>query len=223
MAIGAEFKHPADDIAQALARANGILTVVSGCYEKSSNQFAIGTTFLAESISAVDSLLSSANLALGRLYQICDLTVIRDLPVAKDTTASNLANDISSEIVGSEQLAMVVETKDDAPSVISVFTRGGTEAKSPKVGYLAAFGPSDPVSSLTERMETAVPGFKSSTPSKRETLLEQPATTYEELLAKVTAVADQAAFQAHNSPAERSLLPALEGLRADLMKMRSVA
>ena len=58
---------------------------------------------------------------------------------------------------------------------------------------------------------------------KRNAILEKPATTYDELLAKVTAVADEAAFEAHSSNSQRSLLPALEGLRADLLKMRAVA
>ncbi|HEY4995355.1 MAG TPA: hypothetical protein VII21_03575, partial [Aestuariivirga sp.] len=59
-----EFKHPADEIASALSRANGILTVIGGCYDKSGNQFAIGTAYIAESIIAVDGLLNAATTAL---------------------------------------------------------------------------------------------------------------------------------------------------------------
>ena len=197
--MGIEFKHPADEIAKALSRANGILTVIGGCYDKPSNQFAIGTAYIAESINAVDGLLSAATTALEQLYQICDLTVIRD----------------AIETPGSEAVpAVEPQTTISLPAV---------KPQREKSGYLAAFGPSETQLSLAERADSAVPIFKSTAPSKRETIMDQPATTYEELLAKVTAVADQAAFQAHNSPTERSFLPVIEGLRADLLKMRAVA
>ncbi|MEO9166947.1 MAG: hypothetical protein ABI230_00950 [Aestuariivirga sp.] len=208
--MGIEFKHPADEIANALSRANGILTVIGGCYDKTGNQFAIGTAYIAESIYAVDGLLNAATTALERLYQTCDLTVVRD----------------ASEIHAPEAAVEVpAETYSTLPDLAlpTPMPRAAMEAPQMKSSYLAAFGPSEAQLSLSERADSAVSHFKPMAPSKRETILDQPATTYEELLAKVTAVADQAAFQAHNSPTERSLLPALEGLRADLLKMRSAA
>ncbi len=207
-----EFKHPADEIASALSRANGILTVIGGCYDKTGNQFAIGTAYIAESINAVDGLLSAATTALERLYATCDLSVVRDVPVTAEPEA----------VVAAE---VPIETYPERyePAPPTVISRPVVENQLPKSSYLAAFGPSETQLSLAERADSAVPMFKSMAPSKRDTIMDQPATTYEELLAKVTAVADQAAFQAHNSPTERSLLPALEGLRADLLKMRAVA
>lgn len=217
MGMGVEFKHPADEIAQALARANGILTVISGCYEKSAGEFAIGTTYLAESISAVDGLLNAATLALARLYQTCDLNIVRDLPGAEPEDAEPSE---TAPILVSEGPVAVSAVKAASSSV---FVRTSYQQKPAKVGYLAAFGPSETAISLVERAETAVPSFAPPVAIRREAVLEKPATTYDELLAKVTAVADQAAFQAHASPSDRSLLPALEGLRADLLKMRAVA
>ena len=211
-AMDIEFKHPADEIASALARANGILTVIGGCYDKAGNQFAIGTSFIAESINAVDGLLSAATTALERLYQTCDLTVLRDAAAIREPEAVTAPEEPDSSYS---------ERQESAPS--NTISRPAAESQKVKSSYLAGFGPSETQPSLSERADSAVPFSRSMAPSKRETLLDQPATTYEELLAKVTGVADQAAFQAHNSPMERSLLPALEGLRADLLKMRSAA
>lgn len=210
--MSTEFKHPADEIASALSRANGILTVIGGCYDKTGNQFAIGTAYIAESINAIDGLLSVATTALERLYETCDLSVIRDVAETVEPEAV-VAAEVPTEIYP--------ERYEAAPT--PVISRPVVENHLSKSSYLAAFGPSEAQLSLAERADSAVPMFKSMAPSKRDTIMDQPATTYEELLAKVTAVADQAAFQAHSSPTERSLLPALEGLRADLLKMRAVA
>ena len=207
-----EFKHPADEIASALSRANGILTVIGGCYDKSGNQFAIGTAYIAESIIAVDGLLNAATTALERLYATCDLSVVHDVTVTAEP-----------EAVVAAEVSIENYTERCEPAPATVISRPVVENQLPKSSYLAAFGPSEAQLSLAERADSAVPMFKSMAPSKRDTIMDQPATTYEELLAKVTAVADQAAFQAHNSPTERSLLPALEGLRADLLNMRAVA
>jgi len=203
-------KHPADEIAQALARANGILTVISGCYDRQAGEFAIGTAYLAESIAAVDSLLNAATQSLAKLYQTCDLSVIREIPVA-DPVTEEPQNPVTPE--------PVIQTE----ATPATFFSRVTEANPTKTSYLATFGPSEPVAPVVERQEAPIPVFKPAKATKRESLLEQPATTYDELLAKVTAVADQAAYQAPNSPADRALLPALEGLRADLLKMRAVA
>jgi len=216
--MATELKHPADEIARALSRANGILTVIGGCFDKQSGQFAIGTSYLAESITAVDSLLNAATAALARLYQTCDLSVIREISEVQ-------TQGFASEEAGvNVQPAPIVEEVVPAADATSQYSRPAAQAAAAaKTGYLAAFGPTEATASLVERAESIVPVFKVAQHSKREALLEQPALTYDELLAKVTAVADQAAFQAHSSPTERSLLPALEGLRADLLKMRSVA
>jgi hypothetical protein len=215
--MGIEFKHPADEIASALARANGILTVIAGCYDKAGNQFAIGTAYIADSIIAVDGLLGAATTALERLYQTCDLTVIEP---ASETPAT----EPEPEIVAVAEIPQpsYPERYDSAP--LNAISRPAVlEPQQGRSSYLAAFGPSETQPSLSERVDSAVPSFKSPAPSRRDSVVDQPATTYEELLAKVTAVADQAALQAHSRPSERSLLPALEGLRADLMKMRAVA
>ena len=216
MGTATEFKHPADDIARALARANGILTVLSGCYDKSSEDFAIATTYLAESIAAVDGLLASATTALGRLYQICDLTVIREANLEIPSTTA-------VEIEPLVEIELPATSSNPSPITPSVSARGISQAKPVKPSYLAAFGPTEDAASLAERVQAAVPDVAPTVAVKRNTILSKPATTYDELLAKVTAVADEAAFEARGSNAQRSLLPALEGLRADLLKMRAVA
>ncbi len=213
--MSTELNHPADEIARALARANGILTVIGGCFDKQSGEFAIATSYLAESISAVDGLLNAATTALGRLYQTCDLSVIREIPA--EPVEGYAADEALAEPAAEPEPMKL-------PEPTQQFSRKTAPARSAaKTGYLAAFGPTDPATSLVERAETSVPVFKPAQISKRESILEQPATTYDELLAKITAVADQAAFNAPNSASDRALLPALEGLRADLLKMRAAA
>lgn len=217
MALGADFKHPADEIAQALARANGILTVIGGCYDRTKAEFAVPTSYVAESITAVDSLLSSAALSLGKLYQTCDLIITRE--DSGEVFPVDVEPDASSESAPIEDAQNHTQAEEAKPA----FAKIVEQVQHPKTGYLAAFGPTELSSSLLERANYSIPSFSPSVLTKREQGLDKPATTYEELLAKVTAVADQAAFQAHASPSERSLLPALEGLRADLLKMRAVA
>ena len=210
--MSTELKHPADDIGQALARASGILTVIGSCYDKQSSQFAIATSYLAESIAAIEGLLNVATSALAKLYQTCDLSVIREISSELELSEmpAVLTPSIEAQSTISEDIA--------EPTTTSFVGRQASEMH-PKTSYLAAFGPAETAANLVERAETVVPTFRPSTPSRREMVMDQPATTYEELLAKVTAVADRA----QNSPADRTLLPALEGLRADLLKMRAVA
>ena len=216
MGTATEFKHPADDIARALARANGILTVISGCYDKSSEDFAIGTSYLAESIAAVDGLLTAATAALGRLYQSCDLTIIRE-------GSTEILHPTEPQVEVRAEIELPSPAATTSTPAPSVFARGISNARPVKPSYLAAFGPSEGSASLADRVQTAVPHASPMVAVKRNAILEKPATTYDELLAKVTAVADEAAFEAHSSNSQRSLLPALEGLRADLLKMRAVA
>lgn len=217
MALDADFKHPADEIAQALARANGILTVIGGCYDKTKAQFAVPTSYVAESITAVDTLLSSAAMSLGKLYQSCDLTIMRE------DTGEAFSSDVEPDAPSDSEPDAGAEVHTRAVEAKQLFAKNVEQVQPPKAGYLSAFGPTELSSSLLERANYSIPSFSPSVSTKRGVGPDKPATTYEELLAKVTAVADQAAFQAHASPSEGSLLPALEGLRADLLKMRAVA
>jgi hypothetical protein len=52
-----------------------------------------------------------------------------------------------------------------------------------------------------------------------EQMIDHPAQSYQELLEKLTAMADAAAYQTPSE--EGSLLPILESLRADMMRLKT--
>ncbi|MBG1231540.1 hypothetical protein [Aestuariivirga litoralis] len=80
-------KHPADDVAAALARINGMLTMISGVYDPQNNTFVTGLGFVHESIQAMEILVTRATDALAAMYQTCDLTVVREIPPKKAPAA----------------------------------------------------------------------------------------------------------------------------------------
>jgi hypothetical protein len=63
-----EDKHPADEIGLALARASGILSSIANCYEPGRGEFATGAAFIAEAVSAAESIIAKANRSLDQLY-----------------------------------------------------------------------------------------------------------------------------------------------------------
>lgn len=81
--MAAPQKHPADDVAAALARINGMLTMLSGVYDPVSGTFVTGIPFVHESVQAMEVLVTKAIDAISVMYQTCDLTVVRNMPVVK--------------------------------------------------------------------------------------------------------------------------------------------
>ncbi len=234
-----EQKHPADELGKALARASGILSLLSGCYEKSNNSFETDNAFVFESIIAIEAMLSTATNALEKLYENCDLTLVREHQ-----------EEAAPEVV-------VQETQQPAPQVSysqppvelrapthaaqsSVYQAPIYQAPAPQAhslqapisnspslpygsSYLGFFGPAEPVSTLADKIDNILVNMPSRPRAKHVEIFDKPAETYDELLQKLTALADVAAFQAHQANTEASLGPALEELRADLIKLRSVA
>ncbi len=234
-----EQKHPADELGKALARASGILSLLSGCYEKSNNSFETDNAFVFESIIAIEAMLSTATNALEKLYENCDLTLVREHQ-----------EEAAPEVV-------VQETQQPAPQVSysqppvelrapthaaqsSVYQAPVYQAPAPQAhslqapisnspslpygsSYLGFFGPAEPVSTLADKIDNILVNMPSRPRAKHVEIFDKPAETYDELLQKLTALADVAAFQAHQANTEASLGPALEELRADLIKLRSVA
>lgn len=201
----ADHKHPADEIGKALARANGILTLLSSCFDKTNATFETGGNFVYESIVTVEAIVENANRALAQLYQTCDLTVIREAvpqPVAQDYAVAE-ALQFPPAAVQNDTLPFVSATKHSAPS------QPRYSAPTDSGPYLSFFGPPETTLRNADRFEQSA-----------SMLADRPAESYDELLQKLTAMADQAA---HQPPAERTLAPVLEGLRADLIKLRSVA
>ena len=210
----AELKHPADELAKSLARAGGILTLLSDCYEPESGSFATGNSFVHESIVAIEAILAQANEALARLYQSCDLTMVRP-PNLNTVEAVSAVVQVCDPVPAASESFAYVATRTEAtgrvPPPATPLTVGS---------YLSFFGPGDERSKLADRLDSLL---VRPTATNVADIMERPAESYDELLQKLTAVADKAAFQAHQVSSDRSLAPALEGLRADLIKLRSVA
>lgn len=229
-----EQKHPADELGKALARASGILSLLSGCYEKSNNSFETDNTFVFESIIAVEAMLNTATNALEKLYENCDLTLVKEeLPeVAPEVAVQEpqqavpqvLYTQPTIELRAPNQVSQAPVYQAPAPQAQSYHAPVANTAQLPYgSSYLGFFGPAEPVSTLSDKIDNILVNMPSRPRAKHVEIFDKPAETYDELLQKLTALADVAAFQAHQANTEASLGPALEELRADLIKLRSVA
>jgi hypothetical protein len=214
-----EEKHPADEIGKALSRAGGILSSLTNCYDTNETDFQISVAFMFEAVSAVEKLLGHASGELTKLYQFYDLS---KLSGELQTVSSGVDVEEHSEppYVESEL------TEDTEASQEPLVFNRQSESETPEdPHYLGFFGPSEQVSKLASRIDNILETMpaKVRTVSPDE-LLDRPALTYNELLEKLTAMADAAAYQAHQSPNDnQTLLPVLENLRADMLRIRSVA
>ncbi len=239
-----EQKHPAEELGKALARASGILSLLSGCYEKSTNSFETENTFVFESIIAVEAMLSTATNALETLYENCDLTLVKEQQEEATPEVAVQENQQPAPQVSYSQPAVELRAPTHAAQssvyqapVYQAPVHQGTApqthtfqapiSNSPSLpygsSYLGFFGPAEPVSTLSDKIDNILVNMPSRPRAKHVEIFDKPAETYDELLQKLTALADVAAFQAHQANTEASLGPALEELRADLIKLRSVA
>ncbi len=187
--------HPADEIAKALSQARGILASVVNCFDRPEAKFATASTYIAEAVIAAEEILGKANLHLATLFEDYDLSI------------SNASTEYGVT-------ADVTEEDEAAP-----------EPDLPE-NYLPAsfglFGRHPSVTHLANKLETIVDTLpRAPEPLRPEQLVEQPAQSYAELLEKLTAMADSAAF--HTGEGDSTLLPVLQSLRNDVIRMRSVA
>ena len=243
-------KHPADDLAAALARINGMLTMLSGVYDPNNGTFVTGIPFVHESIQAMEVLIARATEALTVVYQTCDLAVVREIPPkrvavkeeAKAPEPSKLAQaalafDDATKLAATARA--LVDVAELVPPVVG-FTPTLHEAEvmrakpahvqpAPKPeSYMHTFGPDTLPSRLTERVEKTL-GATVAAPAPKPVVAqplahtEKRAESYEDLLRKITTVSSQAASDGNGTTMDRALLPIVEGIRADLAKMRSVA
>jgi hypothetical protein len=201
--ISGEEKHPADEIGKSLLQAGGILTSISNCFDRPAASFAIGTPFIAEAIIAVEGILAKANESLAKLYESYDLSKIE---VEKPVVQSPIELPLQSYTHASQN-----EEAGADPAVNQDDT-----------GYLGYFGRQDQASRLASKLDSILEKLPTQEYQIRpEDMIEQPAQNYDELLEKLTAMTDAAAHQS-NDP-NGNLLPVLESLRADVLRMRAVA
>ena len=214
--MAAEVKHPADEIGKALARASGILAVVSSCYDKQSQSFETGANYAYESILAIETIVVNAASALEKLYGDYDLTPI---------TAEAAAEPVLENRVVTSRSSVSIPKESDALN--GYFGRAAQADKFDSANlnsYLSSFGPPENVSRLAERADQELSHqFKFESQLGRVPLSDRRAESYDELLHKLTTVAHQAAAFEHQPGFEDKLLPALEDLRADILRLRSVA
>jgi hypothetical protein len=180
-----EDKHPADEIGLALSRASGILSSIANCYDQSRAEFATGSSFVAEAVSAAEDIISKAHSSLARLYNGYSLQALdeQDLVVQlplQAAEAQDIRNDFENSPVDVQELSE------------------HTAALSNKLENILSAMP-------------VGPSFAA---------IDQPARTYDELLYKLTTMTN-AASQAHGT--QENLLPVLESIRADMLRIRTVA
>ncbi len=190
--------HPADELGKALSQARGIVSSLINCFDKAGANFVTGQTFVAEAMIAVEDLLSRAGGNLASLYENYDLTLVG---VQNEDEVESKEPDPEPEV-------------DPEPE------------QSYQPSSFGLFGRHHAVSHLANKLDTIVetmPKVTAREPMRPEQMMEQPAQSYEELLDKLTAMADSAAYHTHASKTESTLLPVLESLRADVMRLRSVA
>lgn len=193
--------HPADELGKSLSQARGIITSMVNCFDKTTSSFVTGPSFVAEAMTVVEDILSKASSSLSDLYENYDLNHVED-PIE----LSSLRDvEIHNEPIAENE---IVE-EEYKPSSFGLSGRGGS------------------ISAVTENGNSNLETFsksRSTEPMRPEAMVDQPAQNYDELLEKLTAMADSAAYHTQkNNVEETSLLPVLEGLRADLLRMRSVA
>ena len=214
-----EEKHPADEIGKALLRAGGILSSLTNCYDRNETDFQISVGFMFEAVTAVEKLLGQASGELTKLYQSYDLSKLTAAP-QPETEAAEVEAHLESSFAEPEAFE-----EPEAAYEPLVFNRQPESQTQEDGQYLGFFGPSEQVSKLASRIENILEAMpaKARTASPDE-LLNRPALTYNELLEKLTAMADAAAYQAHQSPNDnQTLLPVLENLRSDMLRIRTVA
>lgn len=216
-----EDRHPADEIGKALSRAGGILTSLTNCYDKNDTDFQISVQFMFEAVSAVENLLGHASAELARLYSSYDLSKL-------STQTENLLSPSSgNELLHQNQAHDGMSERqygfEGATLGQQSQTENVSEATEPQ--YLGYFGPTEQVSRLANRIDSLLETMPAKPMVASATdYIDKPAATYNELLEKLTAMADAAAYNAHQGQDNgQNLLPVLENLRADMLRIRTVA
>lgn len=218
----ADEKHPADTIGKSLSRASGILASLANCYDRGDADFEISLPFIFEAVSTVEKLLANASASLGSLYEGYDLSKLptKEVEVVLSAVAEARAENIA-------EMNLPSSSRNETRFEISIAGQDDTVTtpESQMPNYLENFGPTVQVSKLASRLDTILGAMPArNEPAKPEDMLDRPAQNYDEFLEKLTAMADAAYYQAHRtSDTENVLLPVLEVLRADMLRLRSVA
>ncbi len=240
-------KHPADDIGRALLRAGGILSSVTICYNKDQGCFDLDNSFVFEALTAVETMLTQAGDALGRLYSDYDLSPIQ--PVTEKSAETEVAAEMKAEVpddVVAEKAPVPLQPVEVAEPVIAAAAEPAItavlaeeealppahqeiedveDAVEPALLQMGYFPSSEQVLRLSQKLDTIIAGLQLKNPQARdEQAADDRAKSYLEFLDKLTAMADSAALEASRAgKQDKSLMPILDSLRADVMRLRDVA
>lgn len=99
--------HPADVLAKALDRANGLLCAIGQLYDASRESFSGGNSFIAMSLSTSIELVSEARAALDELQFNCDLSLLNTSADNDSVMEVNFTSESASQPVEPEP---IVET-----------------------------------------------------------------------------------------------------------------
>lgn len=187
--------HPADEIAKAVSQARGILASLVNCYDRPDAKFVTGLPYIAEAVIAAEEILGKATVHLATLFEDYNLGI----------SNASAEVDVADDVTEGVEVAPEPDLPEDYLPV-----------------SFGLFGRHPSVTHLANKLETIVETLpRAPEPLRPEQLVEQPAQSYAELLEKLTAMADSAAF--HTGEGDSTLLPVLESLRNDVIRMRSVA
>jgi hypothetical protein len=193
-----EEKHPADEIALALSRAGGILSSLSHCYDVANTDFAVGSAFLAEAIKTTESILMKANESLTRLYENYSLATLQDEQADALVRAANTSFESESENISALNFVSSKRRSNNAKY----------ETQSTETSHLADESDVELEYSSEEEATASV-----------EMMMQQPAQSYQELLEKLTSMVDAASYKSADDDGQ--LLPVLESLRSDVMRLKT--
>ena len=216
-------KHPADEIDRALGRASALLSALTHGYDKEQGRFDVGHSFVFETISNVERMLTAANEALGVLYEGYDLrplgTAEAEALLAAQTSIAasdaSLAKDADAQAILAVSNGLPVGPLGALDAAMGI--------SDPSAPFIDFMNSPEPVSRLSDRLDAILERFpREEPPANKEEL--PPASTYAEFLDRLTAMANAAASEAKRAGKQDTLLaPVLESLQADVKRLRAVA
>jgi hypothetical protein len=191
--------HALEMLGASINRASGVLSAAGELFSNTSNQFHGGNAFAAHAITTAHALLAEASSALAELYEVASSRAEKDAAAEAENQA--LIEALEAERARAESLAEHQLAQD--------------------IGDVAE-------GDLAEHEEEKVLTWKVA-PDERQTSRLSPspdefAQSYEELLRKVTAFEVFARQQdADGNGEDNNLLPLVESLKEDLIKLSRVA
>ncbi len=161
--------HPADSMGIALMRATGVLAALTACQDQGRGTFAVGEQFVAQAIAALEGFINDARNSYFDMCSTCDLTMTRPGGDGKQVLSRNSTQVTST---GMEEDATVFEASPQVPQ-----------------SSTAAEVDLEPQAALPDiyALRARVPNAEAARAAAANLLEGNFATTYDDLLRKLTA------------------------------------